>query len=224
MRRSLPALALLLGAVAAAQAPEFVRIPDRPFLMAQTETTVEQFAAFVKTTGYRTEAEVESAARTWRSPGFKLDKKQPVVYVTANDAMAYCEFADARLPTDEEWEYAARSGAAARHYWGDTIDAAFLWYRANSGGHPHRVAGKRPNDWGLFDVEGNVWEWALSSTAANGDAMANRRGGSWIDCEDIEGGPGKPPGKLIGLSTYFKVPIKLKHRYDDIGFRCARDH
>ena len=51
---------------------------------------------------------------------------------------------------------------------------------------------------------------------------SNRRGGSWMDCEDIDGGPGHKPSPLIGLSKYYKVPVSLDHRYDDIGFRCAR--
>jgi formylglycine-generating enzyme required for sulfatase activity len=222
-------LSLALGVILCpglAQTPAFVPIPAgpeqaRPFSMARTETTVEQFAAFVKATGYRTQAERAAGARTWKTPGFPVNRKQPVVYVSPADAMAYCEYIGARLPSDAEWEYAARAGAATRHYWGDSIDGRYLWYRANSDGRPHPVARKLPNAWGLYDVEGNVWEWALSPSAT-GEPLANRRGGSWIDCEDIDGGPGKAPGRLIGLSIYFKVPISAGHRYDDIGFRCAR--
>jgi formylglycine-generating enzyme required for sulfatase activity len=225
MIRAWIALGLLAWA-AFAQQPKFVPVPAgpaqaHPFWMAQTETTVGQFAAFIRATGYRTDAEKAAATRTWQSPGFTVNGKQPVVYVTPADAMAYCEFIGARLPSDAEWEYAARAGATTRHYWGDSIDGRYLWYRANSGGAPHPVASKRPNAFGLYDVEGNVWEWALSPPA-NGDPLVNRRGGSWIDCEDIDGGPGKQPGSLIGLSTSFKTPIKIGHRYDDIGFRCAR--
>jgi formylglycine-generating enzyme required for sulfatase activity len=225
MIRNWAALSLLAAGMGLAQTPRFLRIPpapgERPFWMAETETTVEQFAAFAKATGYRTEAEKAAAPRTWRAPGFRVQRKQPVVYVTPADAIAYCEWAGARLPDDAEWEYAARAGSATRHYWGNSIDGRYLWYRANSDDRPHPVARKRPNAWGLYDVEGNVWEWALSSPV-NGDPMANRRGGSWIDCEEIDGGPGKKPGQLIGLSISFKIPIRLSHRYDDIGFRCAR--
>jgi formylglycine-generating enzyme required for sulfatase activity len=211
-----------------AQTPSFIAIPtgpaqERPLWMSQTETTIEQFAAFIKATNYRTDAEKAGAQRTWRAPGFPVTGKQPVVYVTPADAIAYCQYVDARLPSDQEWEYAARAGATTRHYWGDAIDGSYLWYRANSDGRPHPVAKKRPNAWGLYDTEGNVWEWALSPPV-KGEPMANRRGGSWIDCEDIDGGPGKQPGLLIGLSSYFKVPLNLGHRYDDIGFRCARSH
>jgi len=209
---------------------EFVRIEPgslgasvvaRPFRMQRTEVTVEQFARFVKATGHRTAAEQAGASRTWRQPGFAVRGRQPVVYVTFVDASAYCRWIGARLPTDVEWEHAARAGAAGRHYWGDAIDARQLWFRANSDGRPHEVGRKRPNAWGLHDVEGNVWEWA-SSPDDRGEPIANRRGGSWVDCEDIDGGPGKGPSPLIGLSTYYKVPVKLNHRYDDIGFRCLR--
>ena len=226
MTRAGTALALVAFA-AAAKTPDFVRIPSgpsqpSPFRMARTETTVAQFSAFVRATGYRTEAERAGAERTWLHPGFPVKRSQPVVYVTPADAIAYCEFVGARLPTDAEWEYAARAGASTRHYWGEAIDARYLWFRANSGGRPHPVARKRPNVWGLHDIEGNVWEWSIAPPRADGAVMANRRGGSWIDCEDIDGGPGKEPGRLIGISTSFQVPVSLGHRYDDIGFRCAR--
>jgi formylglycine-generating enzyme required for sulfatase activity len=225
MIRAWMALGLLPWA-ALAQQPKFVLIPagpaqQSPFSMARTETTVEQFTAFVRATGYRTDAEQAAAPRTWHAPGFPLKAKQPVVYVTPADAMAYCQFIGARLPSDAEWEYAARAGATTRHYWGGSIDGRYLWYRANSDGARHPVARKQPNAFGLYDIEGNVWEWALSPPD-KGDPLANRRGGSWIDCEDIEGGPGRGPGPLIGLSTSFKISVEYGLRYDDIGFRCAR--
>jgi len=209
--------------------PEFVRIDPgslgesvvtRPFWIQKTEVTVEQFARFVKSTGHRTAAEKAGASRTWRKPGFEVRGRQPVVYVTFGDADAYCRWIGARLPTDTEWEYAARAGTTGRHYWGDTVDDRYLWYRSNSGGHPHEVGLKLPNPWGLHDVEGNVWEW--SSSPESGAGVANRRGGSWAACEDIDGGPGKGSSPLIGLSRYYRVPVELDHRYDDIGFRCAR--
>jgi formylglycine-generating enzyme required for sulfatase activity len=217
---------VLVAWAAIAQSPRFVPVPaspaqPQPFWISQTETTVEQFGAFVTSTGYRSEAEKAGSERNWKAPGFPVKRRQPVVYVTPSDAEAYCAHIGARLPTDAEWEYAARAGAATRHYWGDSIDGRYLWYRANSGDGPHPVAGKRPNGWGLYDVEGNVWEWTVSPPE-NGQPMANRRGGSWIDCEDIDGGPGRQPGRLIGLSTYFKIAVAVNHRYDDIGFRCAR--
>ena len=224
-------LLLVSGAAAASPQPAFVRIPAgsfgktvfaRPFWMQETEVTVDAFAAFVKATGYGTAAETAGASRTWRQPGFPVRGRQPVVYVTFRDAEAYCRWVAARLPTDAEWEYAARAGATGRHYWGEEIDDRYLWYRANSGDRPHDVGGKRPNRWGLYDVEGNVWEWA-ASPEPGGKTVANRRGGSWVDCENIDGGPGHGLSPLIGLSKDFKAEVEVEHRYDDIGFRCVRE-
>jgi len=225
-------LALCLSSTALlAQRPEFVRIPpgsfgevrfERPFWMGKTEVTVRQFAAFVKAAGYRTTAERANVPRTWQTPGFGVAGNQPVVYVTVRDAAAYCEWVGARLPSDAEWEYAARAGADTRHYWGDVIDGKYLWYRVNSDGKPRAVGTRLPNRWGLYDVEGNVWEWAMSDPV-NGEPMANRRGSSWIDCADSDPEPGEPASPLIGLSKSYKISVAYDHRYDDIGFRCARD-
>lgn len=229
MRAALACLALTTALFA--QRPDFVRIPpgsfgnvrfEQPFWMGRTEVTVRQFSAFVKATGYRTMAEEKGAARTWKTPGYKVFDKQPVVYVTVKDAASYCKWVGGRLPTDAEWEYAARAGAAGRHYWGEIIDGRYLWYRANSGGHPNAAGTKLPNPWGLYDIEGNVWEWTMSEPQ-NGEPWANRRGGSWVDCDEIEGKPGGQNSPLIGISIFFKIPVKLDHRYDDIGFRCVRD-
>ncbi len=216
----------LIGCSAFAQSPKFIRIPpapaqERPFWIAQTETTVEQFAAFVRATGYQTDAEKAGIPLTWKTPGFPINRKQPVVQVSPDDAMAYCAHIGARLPTDAEWEYAARAGTTTTHYWGDALDDRYLWWRGNSNDTAHPVAKKRPNAWGLYDIEGNVWEWSLSP-AEKGEALANRRGGSWVDCQNVGLPPGSPYGKRSGIAKCYKVPIKNKYRHDDIGFRCAR--
>jgi len=223
-------LLILASTAGRAAEPDLARVPPgtfartvfaSPFWMHRTEVTVDQFAAFVKSTGHRTAAERAGASRTWKRPGFELEGRQPVVYVAFGDAAAYCRWVGARLPTDDEWEYAARAGSTARHYWGDEIDARYLWYRANSEGRPREVGTKLPNEWGLHDMEGNVWEWSVSLEAGQ-ETIANRRGASWIACEDIDGGPGESRSPLVALSTFFKIPARLDHRYDDIGFRCLR--
>jgi formylglycine-generating enzyme required for sulfatase activity len=101
------------------------------------------------------------------------------------------------------------------------MDGRYLWYRANANGRPQPVGRKRPNAWGLYDVEGNVWEWSLAP-ASSGEPSANRRGGSWTSCGEIVGGPGRDNSPLIGLSISFQIRVSADHRYDDIGFRCVR--
>ena len=146
-----------IGISASAQQPVFVQIPagsfimgcdaalpcaeslprkrvefDRPFQMAVTEVTVSQFRKFVKATGYRTDAEKAGETRNWQSPGFPLRGSQPVVFMSLNDAKAYCESIGARVPQEAEWEYAARAGSTTYHYWGEEIDDRYLWYFNNT--------------------------------------------------------------------------------------------
>ena len=229
MRRAAAVVLLLAAGAWAEERDGFVKIPagrngalsvEGELWVGRTEVTVGEFEKFVKANGYQTVAENAGSARTWKQPGFTVSAKQPVVYVTPADAESYCAWVGGRLPTDTEWEYAARAGTTTRHYWGDTIDGRYLWYRENSGDQPRDVGRKRPNAWGLHDVEGNVWEWARSES--KDEALANRRGGSWVTCDITDGGPGKPPSEPTSLAKSYKVPVKLNHRYDDIGFRCVK--
>ncbi|HPT25966.1 MAG TPA: formylglycine-generating enzyme family protein [Bryobacteraceae bacterium] len=229
MRRAAAAFLLMAFGLAAEELGGFVKIPpgrngslsvDGELWMGRTEVSVAQFEKFVKTTGYQTAAEKAGAPRTWRQPGFPVSPKQPVVYVTPSDAQAYCAWVGGRLPTDAEWEYAARAGTSTRHYWGEAIDGRYLWFRENSDGRPRDIGTKRPNAFGLHDVEGNVWEWTMME--GQKELTARRRGASWVSCEDIDGGPGRAPSPLIGLSVGYGIPVKSDHRYDDIGFRCAK--
>ncbi len=100
-----------------------------------------------------------------------------------------------RLPTEAEWEYAARGGTKSKGYLyagGNDLDKV-AWYPGNSGDKTHPVGGKAPNELGLYDMSGNVWEWCsdwfgdYSATAQNDPKGPNRggyrvlRGGGWND-------------------------------------------
>ncbi len=196
----------------------------RDFWMQKTEVTVSAFREFVRKTGYKTVAEETGQLWTWSRPrAFKLDGRQPVVYVTLRDAEAYCSSIGARVPTEPEWTYAFRAGESIRgHLWWDT-DGRYVWHRENSGSRPRAVGTKLPNAWGLFDMEGNVWEW--TRTVAPDKYSAAIRGGSWVTCPFVEVEPwakGEQPRPRFD-GPFSRCPSDgAVHIRDDVGFRCAR--
>lgn len=184
----------------------------RPFRIGATEVTVGQFRKFVQATGYQTTAEasgkgalafVPDAERaldqfalrahcTWHRPGFPQDDRHPVVGVSWRDAQAFCQWLSKkenvayRLPTEAEWECAARAGSATSYIGGDSPDTVYAYGNvadaaleaAHAGmtlrqriaalddpdagdGYVYTapVASLKPNQRGVFDTHGNVWEW-----------------------------------------------------------------
>jgi len=119
---------------------------------------------------------------------FKDNPKNPVENVRWNDAEYFCQKLSEktgknyRLPSEAEWEYACRAGTQTRYYFGDdeTQLGEYAWYRENSGGKTHPVGQKKPNDWGLYDMSGNVWEWCEDGWHKNYE-NAPTDGTAWND-------------------------------------------
>ncbi len=106
-------------------------------------------------------------------------KNCPVENVSWNDAQEFIGEGTYRLPTEAEWEYAARAGSDTAYCFGDNEDelSQYAWYRANSGSSPYPVGQLKPNDWGLYDMHGNVWEWCQNWHEVGSYRVA--RGGGW---------------------------------------------
>ena len=122
---------------------------SKGFWMGQTEVTVGAYKRFASAPGRG----MPKAPNF--NPGWS-NQQMPIVNVDWDDAEAYCRWAGGRLPTEAEWEYAARAGSTEPRY--GSIDGV-AWYSGNSGSRTHEVGQKRPNAFSLYDMLGDVWEW-----------------------------------------------------------------
>ena len=193
------------------------------FWMGRTEVTQAQYLAV-----------------TGANPSFFTgDLTRPVETVSWNNAVAYCATLTTtertagrcpanwsyRLPTEAEWEYAARAGTAGTRFsYGDdpgyTLLTNYAWYSSNSGSTTHSVGGNGGNGWGLFDMYGNVWEWCQ-------DRYGTYSGGSVIDPQ----GPGSGSIRVVRGGSWLLIALFCRsarrygggptNTYSDIGFRVV---
>jgi formylglycine-generating enzyme required for sulfatase activity len=122
-----------------------------------------------------------------------------------------------RLPTEAEWEYAARAGSTGARY-GDLDRVA--WHSANSGGKTHEVGQKEPNAFGLYDMLGNVWQWVADWYAEyTGGSQRDPAGPSTGQSRALRGGSWVNDPRNVRAS--FRNGFAPEYRVSDIGVRCA---
>ena len=142
----------------------FVLIPGGTFKMGSDEgTQYEKPVHEVKLSDFLI-AKYEVTQEVWekimgKNPSHFKGKNNPVEQVRWEDCQEFCKKTGLRLPTEAEWEYACRAGTKTKFYWGDKEDGDYMWYHANSESKTHPVGKKKPNEYGLHDMSGNVLEW-----------------------------------------------------------------
>jgi formylglycine-generating enzyme required for sulfatase activity len=225
--------------------------------MGKTEITRGQFAAFVSETGYNTGDKCwvwvgkfeEHSGQSWRDPGYRQDDNHPVACISWNDAKAYAEWISRktgkqyRLPSESEWEYAARSNTSTARYWGDNPDQACgyangadstaqtqlsgvsSWVVHNcTDGYAYTapVGSFKSNAFGLYDMLGNLGEWVE-------DTYHNSYIGAPIDGIAWQGDGAKRTLRGFGWSGEIQDVRVAKgegsnpaSHYGDTGFRLAR--
>ena len=182
----------------------------RQFLMAKPQWQKGRIDAALHDGGY---------LRDWRGNDFPAGEgDRPVVNVSWHAAAAFAAWAGKRLPTEAEWEYAARAGTATAYWWGDTFDAARV--NATSKLVDVGAAGSR-NPWGVADMLGNVWEWTASLhqpypyRATDGREDPNAGG-----ARSVRGGSAVNGERFLRAAKRYKLNPKTTN--DMVGFRCAR--
>ena len=234
----------------------------RPFAMGRFEVTVDQFAAFVADTATTVSKSYNpcrvaighdldpphwtgSAEASFRRPGFEVTGSHPAGCISWYDAQAYVAWLKRRtgkpyrLPTEADWEYAARAGTTTRFGFGDDerllcdyarfadLASRYAWRDSCRSGisteGPIEVGKLKPNAWGIFDMHGNVWEWVedcwtpnWTEIPTNGSAYA-RPG----NCEMgvIRGGGWQSPSHRLRTAYRSKAPTPIQAQVT--GFRVA---
>mgnify|MGYP001225663301 CR=1 FL=1 len=243
-----------------------VRI-GQAFALGKTEVTVADFRAFVRSTAYRSDAEKNAgekpgcyawdtsdgkwdwrSGRYWDDPGFSQSDKHPVVCVSWNDARAYVAWLkqktgqEYRLPSEAEWEYAARGGTRTARYWGDNPNDACRYANVadkTAGPNGHKwttkhdcsdgyfftapVGSFEANKFKLHDMIGNAWEW-VEDCWHNSYTGAPSDGRAWTESTCV--------GRVLRGGSFFNSPqfarAAFRYRspsdrdYYGIGFRLAR--
>ena len=211
------------------------------FWMDAYEVSNAMFRTFVTVTGYRTQAEKHGFSYMYNAAGAwdifngvnwqhplgsdtQYQDLLPVTHVNLYDAQAYCEWAGGRLPTEAEWEKAARGDDERLFPWGNTFDSTFLQSNGKSGPVSIYSYPKGASPYGILNMAGNVFEWTSDWFYANYYAQSpveNPQGLESGEYKTIRGGAWINSQKHVRTTHRdFSMPHLMNHL---LGFRCVMD-
>ena len=219
---------------------EFIRIPAGTFQMGDiwgggqsdespvhtVTLTKDFFIGTYEVTQAQWEAVMGSNPSSFSSCGGDC----PVETVSWYDVQAFIDALNAaegttayRLPTEAEWEYAARAGTTTKYSFGneENLLGDYAWYDVNSGSETHPVGQKQPNPWGLYDMHGNVWEWAQDWISNYSSSPTTDPAGPSSGTYRVVRGGGWVSGAFF-LRSAFRLRAAPGFRYGILGFRLVR--
>jgi formylglycine-generating enzyme required for sulfatase activity len=213
---------------------EFIKIPGGCFLMGSNNGFDFEAPAHKVCVDSFYLGKYEVTQKQWSifqeidNSKFKGDN-HPAQRVSWNDAKTYLEklnkaekTSQYRLPTEAEWEYAARGGTSTEFFWGDKINNDYVWYFGTSNYRAHPVGLKKTNPFGLYDILGNVWEWVedwFSNEYFKKSPIQNPQGPKTGRFKVKRGGSQANLISHIKSHTRYRAPVNKRHYIN--GFRIA---
>lgn len=198
------------------------QVTVKPFAIGRYEVTFQEYHQYVELTGGR-----QPSDQSWGR------EKRPVIDISWEEAVAYAKWLSQatgktyRLPTESEWEYAARGGGKDEIWAGTSDEKQLAEYAVYAQQKTEPVGGKKPNGRGLYDMSGNVWEWVedcwhedYSGAPTDGSAWLEVNGGNCGQRVVRGGSWGGTPGNL---RPSYRVRGTPDFRYDTLGFRLVQD-